>query len=153
MPPLFPTIPNPPTPSIARPSTRQYLPTIRINWDAPYGPDFGLDSSGRLVMVDKQQAWVQAGIAASLTQRAAFLVFPRWFGWDIERAMQRESRGQTEADIKRGVTYAWTRCTQGRTADVQQFSFDWVNDQIIVSFRPIPSPGLGLRAVHLEVTY
>jgi hypothetical protein len=154
--PLFPTIPNPPPPStsVRSPiSPRAFLPTVRIDWNTVNGPDWNINTLGQIGIATRAQGWAQDGIVASLTQRGAHLVFPLWFGWDIERALLRETHAQVEADIKRGLLYAWTRCTQGRTIDVQQFGFEWDGDRVTVSFLPIPTAELGLHGVRLEVTY
>jgi hypothetical protein len=154
--PLFPTIPNPPPPttSTRTPITpRAFLPTVKIDWNTSNGPDWNINMLGQIGIATRAQGWAQDGIVASLTQRGAHPVFPLWFGWDIERALLRPTRAQVEADIRRGITYAWTRCTQGRTVDVQQFAFEWRGDQVIVSFLPIPTADMGLRGVRLEVTY
>jgi len=154
--PLFPTIPSPPAPTTSARSSispRAMLPTVKIDWNTTEGPDWSINHLGQIAIAGLAQRWAQDGIVASLTQRGAHPVFPLWFGWDIERALLRETRAMIEADIKRGVTYAWTRCTQGRTVDVQQFSFEWHGDQVIVSFMPIPTADLGLRGVRLQITY
>lgn len=154
--PLFPTIPSPPAPRAGQRtplSPRALLPTIKIDWNTTQGPDWNINTLGQIGLAGRVQGWAQDGIVASLTPRGAHPVFPRWFGWEIEQAMQRSTRGQVEADIKRGLVYAWTRCTQGRTLAVQRFSFAWDGDHVTVGFTPIPSPEIGQRGIHLEVTY
>jgi hypothetical protein len=154
--PLFPTIPNPPAPTAAVPSTispRALLPTVKIDWNTVNGPDWAITLIGQTVLTSRAQGWAQDGIVASLTPRGAHPVFPLWFGWDIERALARETRGAIEADIKSGLLYAWTRCTQGRTIDVRDFSFEWNGDQVTVSFSAIPSADMGMRGMRLEITY
>lgn len=154
--PLFPTIPNPPAPttSTRTPITpRAFLPTVKIDWNTSEGPDWNINHLGQIGIASQAQGWAQDGIVASLTQRGAHPVFPLWFGWDLERALLRDTHAQVEADIKRGLIYAWTRCTQGRTVDVQQFSFEWDGDRVIVSFVPIPTADMGLRGIRLEITY
>lgn len=154
--PLFPTIPNPPPPTnnLNTPFTpRAFLPTVKIDWNTTQGPDWNINQHGQIGIAARAQGWAQDGIVASLTQRGAHPVFPLWFGWDIERALLRDTHAQVEADIKRGLLYAWTRCTQGRTIDVREFSFEWHGDQVIVSFMPIPTADLGLHGVRLEITY
>jgi hypothetical protein len=154
--PLFPQIPNPPAPAPTPGVTtalRTTLPTIKIDWNTVNGPDWNINPQGMIGLAGRAQGWAQDGIVASLTPRGAHPVFPLWFGWDIERAMQRPTRPQVEADIKRGLLYAWTRCTQGRTIDVQEFAFEWHGDQVIVSFMPIPTAEMGLRGIRLEITY
>lgn len=154
--PLFPVIPNPPAPVVGAASqSAAQRPTILLRFDTPVGPDFGYDSAGRLVLADKQQSWMQAGLAACLTERGAFPVFPRWFGWRIERALHADSRPLAESGIKRGIIYCWMRCTSGRTARVDGFRFVWGSggngDQVEVHFRATPVPGLGLRPTTLAV--
>ena len=154
--PLFPTIPNPPPPgtNLNTPFTpRAFLPTVKIDWNTTNGPDWNIDALGSIGIASRAQGWAQDGIVASLTQRGAHPVFPLWFGWDISRAMLRDTHAEVEADIRRGLIYAWTRCTQGRTIDVQHFGFEWFGDQVTVSFTPIPSAEMGLRGMHLSITY
>ena len=155
--PLFPTIPNPPASSSNPPrspiSPRALLPTIKIDWNTVNGPDWNINTLGQIGIAGRAQTWAQDGIVASLTPRGAHPVFPLWFGWDIENALQRETRALVEADIKRGIVYAWTRCTQGRTTDVRDFAFEWDGDRVTVSFVPIPTADMGLRGTRLEITY
>ena len=154
--PLFPTIPNPPAPttSVVSPiSPRALTPTVKIDWNTVNGPDWNINRQGQVGIASREQGWAQDGIVASLTPRGAHPVFPLWFGWDIERALQRSTRPQVESDIKAGILYAWTRCTQGRTIDVRQFSFEWDGDRVTVSFLPIPTADLGLKPSRMEITY
>lgn len=107
-------------------------------WDF-IAQDFVLDAAGRPVVCDGWTAWAQWCIKAVLTERFAYLIYPRSYGVELEDIPQIRTRAEAEARVAHTITDA-LKCDR-RTSSVGNFLYTWNGDSAVVSFRVVPTIG------------
>lgn len=144
MPELFPTFEPPELVEESEEATPEYPPSWKFDFEKG---DFLLDGAGRPVIADGHTAWIQWCIKAVLTQRYAYLAYDPEYCCDWEGLKDQPTRAAKESWIEREITEALM--VDPRTEKVQDFAFEWVGDEVRVSFTVFPVVGSPER---LEVT-
>lgn len=89
--------------------------------------EFILTPTGKVVMADGQEAWVEWCRKAMQTDRYRYLIYSRSYGHDLELLIGKgQGQQMLESDIERMVTEALS--VDPRTAAVGPFAFQWGED-------------------------
>lgn len=129
-------------PQLIRPTPA--LPDVPTPTD--YAVDFSrgdlvITPSGRSVMQDARHAWAQWCIKCVLTERGVYRIYSTDYGVDMRAAFAEPSRPSIEVAVARTITEALM--VNPQTVGVGSFAFEWVAENLYVSFLVTPHPNLG----------
>lgn len=96
--------------------------------------DFKRDGKNQLLDSDGIESWKSWCIICIQTERYAHLACPSDFGIETAAAMRATSRVEAESILSREITEALLADPYGRTAYVEDLSYDWsAPDSVIIS--------------------
>lgn len=125
---LFPVIET-----VKNQAVKRYDRTYRksYQWDYRAG-DFARDGANRILQCDGADAYKTWCIKAVMTERKTCLAYPDTVGAEMMAAFQKPSQKAQESAIER--TIRETLLANPRTESVQDFSFTWKSDSVMVAF-------------------
>lgn len=94
---------------------------------------------GKVAMAEGFQAWAQWCVKACLTERYAFLVYTDDYGIELEAVSDMGTREEAEVAIEDTIIDALE--ADPRTASVEEFTYTWEGDAVLVSFAVTSAQG------------
>ena len=103
--------------------------------------DLLIDGSGKPVLANGHDTWIQWCVKALATERYAMLSYSGEFGVEFVSAMEQPARDAQEAALARTIKEALMADPAKRTGDVRSFAFSWSDDSVVITFEVIGSDG------------
>lgn len=110
--------------------------------------DFKRDGKNRLLDSDGIESWKSWCIICIQTERYAHLACPSDFGIETAAAMRASSREEAQSILSREITEALLADPYGRTAYVEDISFDWTAPDAVTINATIH----GIEDVSIDIT-
>lgn len=103
--------------------------------------DFRINGSGKAVLADPVDSWIQWCVKAVNTERFRYRAYSQQYGAELEGVNQYDQKGR-ESWIERTISETLLADPLQRTAYAKDFSYFWKSDTVKIVFTVVGQDGM-----------